>query len=90
MHTFPTMHGPMSDLYPTRLLSHLDQFLALAFASLTFQESFGAQLITLSHLGSRGNLAGSTLADPYETRDWRVSRDFTLILLHVARPRLWR
>jgi len=73
--------------YPTLLLSHLNQFLALAFASLTFQESFGAHLITLYHRGSRSDIARSTLADPCETRDWRVSRDFTLILIHAARLR---
>ena len=71
--------------YPTLLLSHLNQFLALAFASLTFQESFCVHLITLYHRGSRSDVARSTLAGPYETRNWCVSRDFTLILLHVAR-----
>jgi hypothetical protein len=55
--------------YLTVLLFHLDQYLTMAFASLTRQESFGTHLATRYHLGSRSDIARSTLADPYETRN---------------------
>src|ERR1019366_6151973 len=40
----------------------------------------------LYHLGFRGRIARSTLADANETRDWRIYADFAQSLIHIARP----
>jgi Transposase DDE domain len=39
----------------------------------------------LYHLGIRGGIAKSTLADANEKRDWRIYKDFTLYLIETAR-----
>ena len=56
--------------------SYLDQFLCMAFAQLTYRESLRdievclrAHRTKLYHLGIRGVVARSTLADANETRD---------------------
>ncbi len=56
--------------YPMLKFSHLDQFLCMAFAQLTFRESLRdiesclrAHSAKLYHLGIRGGIAHSTLAD---------------------------
>ena len=78
--------------YPTLKFSHLDQFLCMAFAQLTFRESLRdietclrAYATKLYHLGIRGGVARSTLADANEKRDWRIYQDFALSLIEVAR-----
>ena len=72
--------------------SYLDQFLCMAFAQLTYRESLRdieaclrAHKTKLYHLGIRGGVARSTLADANETRDWRIYRDFSLHLIKTAR-----
>src|SRR3979409_201517 len=79
--------------YKLRGFSCLDQFLCLAFAQLTFRESLRdieACLRSvpekLYHLGFRGRIARSTLADANETRDWRIYADFAQALIQIARP----
>ena len=70
----------------------LDQYLCLFFAQLTYRESLrdittcllGMQN-KLYHMGIRGTIARSTLADANEKRDWRIYQDFALILIHHAR-----
>jgi transposase len=72
--------------------SCLDQYLCLFFAQLTYRESLrdittcllGMQN-KLYHMGIRGNIARSTLADANETRDWRIYQDFAHVLIHHAR-----
>jgi Domain of unknown function (DUF4372)/Transposase DDE domain len=69
-----------------------DQYLAMAFAQLTYRESLrdieaclkavGGKLY---HMGFRGGVARSTLADANETRDWRIHADFALTLIATAR-----
>jgi IS4 transposase len=39
----------------------------------------------LYHMGIRGKISRSTLADANETRDWRIYSDFAQILIHEAR-----
>jgi hypothetical protein len=39
----------------------------------------------LYHLGIRGNIAKSTLADANESRDWRIYQDFALSQIKLAR-----
>ena len=78
--------------YPTLKFSHLDQFLCMAFAQLTFRESLRdietclrANASKLYHFGIRGGVARSTLADANEKRDWRIYQDVGLHLINVAR-----
>jgi hypothetical protein len=79
--------------YKSRGFSCRDQFLCTSFAQLTFRESLRdieACLRSvpekLYHLGFRGRIARSTLADANETRDWRIYSDFAQALIHIARP----
>ena len=73
--------------------SCLDQFLCMAFAQLSYRESlrdiescFRAMHSKLYHLGIRGNISRSTLADANEKRDWRIYADFAQVLIDMARP----
>lgn len=76
-----------------RGLSCWEQFLAMAFAQLTYRESLRdieACLRALGpkcyHLGFRRSIARSTLADANETHDWRIFADFAQHLIAIARP----
>jgi Domain of unknown function (DUF4372)/Transposase DDE domain len=76
-----------------RGFSCLDQFLCLAFAQLTFRESLRdieaclhSVQSKLYHMGFRGKVARSTLADANEAHDWRIYADFAQVLIHIARP----
>ena len=79
--------------YKFRGFSCLDQFLCLAFAQLTFRESLRdieaclrSVQSKLYHMGFRGKVARSTLADANEAHDWRIYADFAQVLIHIARP----
>lgn len=70
-----------------------DQYLAMAFAQLTYRDSLRdieACLRSLGskvyHMGFRGRVARSTLADANETHDWRIYAEFAQVLIRVARP----
>jgi hypothetical protein len=69
-----------------------NQYLAMAFAQLTYRESLrdieaclGSLQGKLYHLGFRGTVARSTLADANESRDWRIFADFAQRLITTAR-----
>lgn len=69
-----------------------DQFLCMAFAQLTARESLrdievslGAHRSKCYHLGLRGNVCRSTLADANESRDWRIFAEFAQALIATAR-----
>ena len=75
-----------------RTFSSFDQFMCMAFAQLTYRESLRdiecclrAMREKLYHMGIRGNISRSTLADANEKRDWRIYSDFAQILIHEAR-----
>jgi transposase len=75
-----------------RSFSCWDQFLCMAFAQLTFRESLRdivaclrSQPQRLYHLGIRGSVSRSTLADANESRDWRIYADFAAVLIAEAR-----
>jgi len=92
LHTFRRCVSRYPSRYPTLTFSHLDQFLCMAFAQLTYRESLRdietclrAHSAKLYHLGIRGGIARSTLADANETRDWRIYQDFALSLIQMAR-----
>jgi hypothetical protein len=70
-----------------------DQYLAMAFAQLTYRESLRdieACLRSMSgklyHMGFRGRVARTTLADANERHDWRIYSDFAQMLIGIARP----
>ena len=92
LHTFRRCVAKYPGRYPTLTFSHLDQFLCMAFAQLTYRESLRdietclrAHSAKLYHLGIRGGIARSTLADANENRDWRIYQDFALSLIQTAR-----
>jgi hypothetical protein len=69
-----------------------DQLLCMVFAQLTYRESLRdiecclrAMQDKLYHMGIRGKVSRSTLADANEKRDWRIYSDFALTLIHEAR-----
>jgi len=78
--------------YRTRSFTSYNQFLCMAFAQLTYRESLRdiecclrVMQDKLYHMGIRGKIARSTLADANEIRDWRIYGDFAQILIHEAR-----
>src|SRR3989337_4269148 len=78
--------------YHIRTFSCFDQFLCMAFAQLTYRESLRdieiclrAHSAKLYHLGIRGTVAKSTLADANESRDWRIYAEFAQHLIRIAR-----
>lgn len=69
-----------------------DQLLCMAFAQMTFRDSLRdtvcslrASGTTLYHLGIRGRVSRSTLADANEKRDWRIWSDLAQLLIDQAR-----
>ncbi len=78
--------------YRVRSFSCWDQFLCMVFAQLTCRESLRdietclrVMQSKLYHLGIRGKVSRSTLADANETRDWRIYADFARLLIDTAR-----
>jgi len=78
--------------YGIKSFSCWDQFLCMAFAQLTYRESLRdietcmrALQNKLYHIGIRGKISRSTLADANEKRDWRIYAEFAQILIHEAK-----
>lgn len=76
-----------------RKLTCWEQFLAMAFAQLTYRESLRDIEVSLAvhhrklyHAGFRSLVKKSTLADANELRDWRIYADFAQSLIQIARP----
>lgn len=68
-----------------------DQFLCLAYAQLSGRESLrdietclNSHRDKLYHVGFRGTVSRSTLADANERRDWRIFHDFGQVLIGIA------
>jgi hypothetical protein len=75
-----------------RTLRCAEQFRIMSFAQLTYRESLrdieaclSAQAAKLYHMGLRGPVSRSTLADANESRDWRIYADFAQRLIAQAR-----
>ena len=92
LHTFRRCVARYPGNYPALSFSHLDQYLCMVFAQLTYRESLRdietclrAHSAKLYHLGIRGGIARSTLADANEKRNWRIHQDFALSLISIAR-----
>jgi hypothetical protein len=69
-----------------------DQFLAMAFAQITYRESLADLEVCLRsrrdqlyHMGFRSTVARSTIADANRTRDWRIYADLAQGLIARAR-----
>ncbi len=78
--------------YRVHSFSCWDQFLAMAFAQITFRDSLEDIEICLRsrrdqlyHLGFRSSVAHSTLADANGTRDWRIYADLAQVFIRRAR-----
>lgn len=74
-----------------RHFSSLDQFYCMAFAQLTYRESLRdietclrAMQSKLYHMGIRGKVSRSTLADANEKRNWKIYADFAQVLIRQA------
>lgn len=75
-----------------RSFSCWDQLLCMMFAQLTYRESLRdivaclrSQQRHLYHVGIRGAVSRSTLADANESRDWRIYADLAQLLIGDAR-----
>ena len=75
-----------------REFSCWDQFACMAFGQLTFRESLRDLEICLRsrpeqlyHMGIRGRVSRSTLAEANERRDWRIYADLAAVLIRRAR-----
>jgi len=91
-HTFRRLVVKYRGDFNVRSFSCLDQFLCLAFAQMTYRESLRdieaclrAQPAKLYHLGLRGNISRSALADANEERDWHIYYEFAQALIRIAR-----
>ena len=78
--------------YKVHKFTCYSQFLCMAFAQLTYRESLRdieaclrAIKSKLYHMGFRGDISKSTLADANENRDWRIYADFAQVLINRAR-----
>ncbi len=93
MHTFRRCVARYQGNRYAKSFSCLDQYLCMAFAQLTYRESLRdietclrAQKDKLYHMGIRGSVSRSTLADANERRDWRIYADYAQALIRIARP----
>ena len=75
-----------------RKVSCYDQFLCLAFAQITYRESLrdietclNSHHEKLYHIGFRGQISRSTLADANEKRDYLIYQDVAYHLISIAR-----
>jgi hypothetical protein len=92
-HTFRRLVAKYRGDFNVRRFSCLNQFLCMAFAQVTYRESLRdieaclrAQPTKLYHLGIRGKVSRSALADANESRDWRIYAEFAQALIRLSRP----
>jgi hypothetical protein len=91
-HTFRRLVAKYGGDFNVRTFSCLDQFLSMAFAQVTYRERLRdieaclrAQPTKLYHMGLRGTVSRSALADANESRDWRIFAEFAHALIRTAR-----
>jgi hypothetical protein len=91
-HTFRRLVERYGGDKSVKSFSCQDQFRCMAFAQLTYRDSLrdtvtclNAQRAKLFHMGIRGAVRRSTLADANERRDWRLYADFASALIVSAR-----
>ena len=78
--------------YKVKTFSCWNQFLCMAFGQLTYRESLRdvetclrSRQQQLYHLGIRGGVSRSALADANRERDWRIYHDLAQRLIRRAR-----
>ena len=91
-HTFCRLVSKYRGDLNVRTFNCLDQFLCMAFAQLTYRKSLRdieacleARPAKLYHLGVKGKVSRSILADANETGDWRIHCEFPQALIRIAR-----
>ena len=91
-HTFRKAVERYRGQYRVRTFSCWDQFVAMAFAQLTGRDSLrniesclSSRREKLYHVGLRGKISRSTLADANERRDFRIYQDVGYALIRTAR-----
>ena len=91
-HTFRRLVAKYQGDFNVRTFSCLDQFLCMSFAQMTYRDSLRdieaclrSQSVKVYHLGIRGNVSRSALADANECRDWRIHCEFAHALIRIAR-----
>lgn len=92
IHTFRRCVARYQGDRNVRSFTCLDQYLCMAFAQLTYRESLRdieaclhAQQQKLYHMGIRGSVAKSNLADANEQRAWRIYANLAHSLIATAR-----
>lgn len=92
MHTFRRTVERYQGDYKVKRFTCLDQYRCMAFAQITYRESLRdietclrAQRQKIYHMGIRGKVSRSTIADANEQRDWRIYADFAHSLITKAR-----
>ena len=92
VHTFRRCVARYQGDRNTRSFTCLDHYLCMAFAQLTYRESLRdieaclrAQQQKLYHMGIRGTVAKSNLADANEQRAWHIYADLAHALIITAR-----
>jgi len=92
MHEFRKCVARYAGNHRVRSFSCWDHFLCLTFAQLTYRESLRDIVACLRagdrrlyHMGIRGTVSRSTLADANESRDWRIYAEFAQVLIQEAR-----
>jgi hypothetical protein len=90
-HEFNKCVARYNGSYKVRRFSCYDQFLCLAYAELSGRESLrdietclNSHNEKLYHIGFRGKVSRSTLADANESRDYRIFQDFGYVLIGTA------
>lgn len=78
--------------YKTKQFSCWKQFLCMAFGQLTHRESLSDTILCIKsnskklyHMGIGSSIAKSTLSKANENRDWRIFRDYCLLLIEQAK-----
>lgn len=92
MHTFGRCVARFKGDHSVKSFTCQNQLRCMVFAQLTFRESLRdtviclqAQSAKLYHMGLRGTVARSTLAEANERRDWRLYATFAQTLIAQAR-----
>jgi len=78
--------------YKVKKFTCFDQYLYMAFAQITYRESLRdieiclrAQEQKLYHMGIRGKVSRSTIANANEQRSWKIYADLAYTLINMAR-----
>ena len=92
MHTFRRCVTRYQGDYKVKKFTCFDQYLCMAFAQITYRESLRdieiclrAQEQKLYHMGIRGKVSRSTIANANEQRNWKIYADLAYSLINTAR-----